>query len=85
MISLTILCLQDQCCLFARFITIFARNKGCSAANDCQFLHPHRLEGSPLLLTQMVSMFKNFCRCNAAVSDLYDVKSKNKIVVIFFS
>ena len=30
------------------------------------------------------SMFKNFCRCNAAVSDLYDVKSKNKIVVIFF-
>ena len=23
-------------------------------------------------------MFKNFCRCNAAVSDLYDGKSKSK-------
>ena len=29
-------------------------------------------------------MFKNFCRCNAAVSDLYDGKSKNKIAIIFF-
>ena len=29
-------------------------------------------------------MFKNFCRCNAAVSDLYDGKSKNKIAVVFF-
>ena len=29
-------------------------------------------------------MFKNVCRCNAAVSDLYDGKSKNKIAVIFF-
>ena len=29
-------------------------------------------------------MFKTFCRCNAAVSDLYDGKSKNKIAVIFF-
>ena len=29
-------------------------------------------------------MFKNFSRCNAAVSDLNDGKSKNKIAVIFF-
>ena len=29
-------------------------------------------------------MFKNFCRRNAAVSDLYDGKSKNKITVAFF-
>ena len=29
-------------------------------------------------------MFKNFCRCNATVSDLYDGKSKNKIAVTFF-
>ena len=29
-------------------------------------------------------MFKNFSRCNAAVSDLYDGKSKNKIAVVFF-
>ena len=30
-------------------------------------------------------MFKNFCHCNAAISDLYDGKSKNKIAIIFFS
>ena len=30
-------------------------------------------------------MFKDFGRCNATVSDLYDGKSKNKIAVIFFS
>ena len=29
-------------------------------------------------------MLKIFCRCNAAVSDLYDGKSKNKIAVVFF-
>ena len=29
-------------------------------------------------------MFKNVCRCNTTVSDLYDGKSKNKIAVIFF-
>ena len=29
-------------------------------------------------------MFKNFCHCNAAISDLYNCKSKNKIAVIFF-
>ena len=29
-------------------------------------------------------MFKNFCRCNATASDLYDGKSKNKIAVAFF-
>ena len=29
-------------------------------------------------------MFKYFCRCNDAVSDLYDGKSKNKIAVVFF-
>ena len=29
-------------------------------------------------------MFKIFCRCNAAVSDLNDGKSKNKIAVVFF-
>ena len=29
-------------------------------------------------------MFEKFCCCNAAVSDLYDSKSKNKIAVIFF-
>ena len=29
-------------------------------------------------------MFKNFCHSNAAVSDLSDSKSKNKIAVIFF-
>ena len=29
-------------------------------------------------------MFKTFCRRNAAVSDLYDSKSKNKIAVVFF-
>ena len=29
-------------------------------------------------------MFKNVCRCNAAVSDIYDGKSKNKIAVDFF-
>ena len=29
-------------------------------------------------------MFKNFCRYNAAVSDFYDGKSKNKIAVVFF-
>ena len=29
-------------------------------------------------------MLKFFCRCNAAVSDLYDGKSKNKIAVVFF-
>ena len=32
-----------------------------------------------------LSMFKNFCGCNAAVSDLYDRKSKTKIAVVFFS
>ena len=30
-------------------------------------------------------MFENFWRCNAAVSELYDGKSKNKIAVVFFS
>ena len=30
-------------------------------------------------------MFKNFCRRNVAVSDLYDGKCKNKITVAFFS
>ena len=30
-------------------------------------------------------MFKKFCCCNAAISDLYDSKSKNKIAVNFFS
>ena len=30
-------------------------------------------------------MFKNFCGCNAAVSDLYDGKNKNKIDAVFFS
>ena len=35
--------------------------------------------------TTSVSMFKHFCYCNAAASDLYDIKSKNKIAVIFFS
>ena len=30
-------------------------------------------------------MFKIFCCCNAAISDLYDSKSKNKIAIIFFS
>ena len=30
-------------------------------------------------------MFKNFCRFDAAVSDLYNGKSKNKIAIIFFS
>ena len=29
-------------------------------------------------------MFKNFCRHNAAVSDLYNSKSKIKIAVVFF-
>ena len=29
-------------------------------------------------------MFKNFCRSNATVSNLYDSKSKNKIAVEFF-
>ena len=29
-------------------------------------------------------MFKHFCHCNAAISDVYDGKSKNKIAVIFF-
>ena len=29
-------------------------------------------------------MFPNFCRCNAAVSVLYDGKSKNKIDIVFF-
>ena len=29
-------------------------------------------------------MFKNFCRCNVAVSDLYDGKIKNKIAVALF-
>ena len=29
-------------------------------------------------------MFKKFCCCNAALSDLYDDKSKNKSAVIFF-
>ena len=29
-------------------------------------------------------MFKNFCHCNAAISDLYDGKSKSKIAVTFF-
>ena len=29
-------------------------------------------------------MFKNFCYCNAAVSDLYDSKSKNKIAVFVY-
>ena len=29
-------------------------------------------------------MFKTFCRCNAAISDLYDGKSKNKIASYFF-
>ena len=38
-----------------------------------------------IITTQIVSMFKNFCHCNAALSDLYDSKSKNKIAVIFFS
>ena len=33
----------------------------------------------------IVSMFKNFCRCNAAESDFYNSKSKNKIAVVFFS
>ena len=30
-------------------------------------------------------MFENFCRRNAAVSDFYDGKSKNKIAVVLFS
>ena len=30
-------------------------------------------------------MFKNFGCCNAATSDLYNEKSKNKIAVAFFS
>ena len=29
-------------------------------------------------------MFENFSHCNAAVSDLYDGKSKNEIAVVFF-
>ena len=29
-------------------------------------------------------MFKKFCCCNAAVSDLYNGKNKNKIAIIFF-
>ena len=29
--------------------------------------------------------FKNFCSRTAALSDLYDCKSKNKIAVIIFS
>ena len=29
-------------------------------------------------------MFKIFGRCNAAVSDLYDGKSKNKTAVVIF-
>ena len=29
-------------------------------------------------------MFKNFCHWNAAISDLYDGRSKNKIAVVFF-
>ena len=29
-------------------------------------------------------MFKNFCRCNAAVFELYNGKSKNKVAVVFF-
>ena len=35
-------------------------------------------------MSQQISMFKNFCHCNVAVSDLCDSKSKNKIAVIFF-
>ena len=33
---------------------------------------------------EIVSMFKNFCGCNAAVSDLYDGKSKNKKLLSYF-
>ena len=29
-------------------------------------------------------MLRNFCRCNAAASDLYNGKSENKIAVVFF-
>ena len=51
-ISLTIHRSQYQCCLFnTYFTTILTRNKGWSVANDCQFFHPHWLEGSPSLLT----------------------------------
>ena len=50
-ISLIILHSQYQCCLFPRFTTILAQNKGWSAANDHQFFHPPRLEGSSWLLT----------------------------------
>ena len=46
-ISITILRSQYQCSLMARFTSILTRNKGWSAANDHQFFHPHRLEGSP--------------------------------------
>ena len=38
-----------------------------------------------MMITTSDSMFKNLCRCNATVSDLYDGKSKNKIAVVFFS
>ena len=50
-ISLTILLSQYQCCLFARFTAILVWNQEWLAANDCQFFQPHRLEGSPWLLT----------------------------------
>ena len=42
-------------------------------------------ENKIITILQIVSMFKNFCCCNAAMSDLYDDKSKNKITIIFFS
>ena len=38
-----------------------------------------------IITIQIVFMFKNFCCCNAIISDLYDGKSKNKTAVIFFS
>ena len=38
-----------------------------------------------IIKTTSASMFKHFCCCDAAISDLYDIKSKNKIAVIFFS
>ena len=33
----------------------------------------------------IITTSDSFCRCNAAVSDFYDDKSKNKITVVFFS
>ena len=43
------------------------------------------VENKILITTLDSSMFKNFCRCNAVVSGIYNSKSKNKIVVVFFS